>query len=129
MPSSHNVGSLFVNITGSSKGLKRALSAAKKEIGSFGGGMADMFGQGRVTSARQAYARSGQRLAALQSYAARGPSPVKGSRVGFAKEMKRVLQEQGAARKEMSAAVVARNLRLGFAAIGLGHKIEKGPRI
>ncbi len=120
MPASHSVGSLFVNISGSSKGLKRALSGAKKDLSGFQRSMGGLFGSNRMRQAQAAMSRAGQRRAALESYATRGPSPVKGSRQGFAKEMKRVLEEQGAARTEMNAATLARNLRIGFAAIGLG---------
>jgi len=119
MPGTHSVGSLFVNISGSTKGLKKALGNAKKQIGNFQGSAANIFGGGRVASARADMARAGQRRAALESYGARGPSPVKGSREQFAKEMKRVLEEQGRARTELTAATAARNMRMGLAVFGV----------
>lgn len=119
MPGTHSVGSLFVNISGSTKGLKKALGSAKKQIGDFQSSAANMFGGGRVASARADMARAGQRRAALEGYAARGPSPVKGSREQFAKEMQRVLEEQGAAKTELTAATAARNMRMGLAVLGV----------
>tara|TARA_E500000305_G_scaffold101911_1_gene95824 strand:- start:909 stop:1649 length:741 start_codon:yes stop_codon:yes gene_type:complete len=120
MPGTHSVGSLFVNISGSTKGLKKALGSAKKQIGQFsqtsGGGI---FGMSRVAQAQQAVARAGHRRAALETYASRGPSRLKGSRQQFSGEMKRVLNEQGAAKTELTAATAAKNMRVGLGVFGV----------
>lgn len=125
MPGSHSVGSLFVNIGGSTKGLKKALGSAKKEIGSFsrGGGM---FGGDRVGSAQAAMNRANERKRRLDKYSStiqenrsRGGIAGMEDAKEFAKEMQRVMREQGAAKSELSSAVMARNMRVGFGILGV----------
>lgn len=125
MPGSHSVGSLFVNIGGSTKGLKKALGSAKKEIGSFsrGGGM---FSGGRVGSAQAAMNRANERKRRLDKYSSTiQENRSKGGIAGmedaaeFTKEMQRVMREQGAAKSELSSAVMARNMRVGFGILGV----------
>ena len=125
MPGSHSVGSLFVNIGGSTKGLKKALGSAKKEIGTFSRG-AGMFGGGRVGSAQEAMNRANERKRRLDKYSSTiQENRAKGGIAGmedseeFTKEMQRVMREQGAAKSELSSAVMARNMRVGFAILGV----------
>lgn len=120
MPGSHNVGSLFVNISGSTKGLKRALKSASKQISSFRGGPgSDMFGTQRVKEAQSAYGRATIRKAALHQYQAMGGPGIKSSRKQFAKEMQRTIQEQGQAKTELDAATMARNMRVAMSVFGV----------
>lgn len=120
MPGSHNVGSLFVNISGSTKGLKRALKSASKQIGSFRGGAGlDMFGTKRLKDAQAAYARASTRQSSLQQYQAMGGPRIKSSRKQFAKEMQRTLEEQGRAKTELDAATMARNMRVAMSVFGV----------
>lgn len=120
MPGSHNVGSLFVNISGSTKGLKRALKSASKQISSFRGGAgSDVFGTGRLREAQAAYARASIRQSSLQQYQAMGGPRIKSSRKQFAKEMQRTLEEQGRAKTELDAATMARNMRVAMSVFGV----------
>ena len=118
MPGSHSVGSLFVNIGGSSKGLKKALGNAKKDLSSFASSIPGM-GGGAVAGARANLQRANARKAALDEYGRRGPGRVKSSRQQFGKEMARTVGEQGAAKTELSRAMAARNMMIGFGVLGV----------
>ena len=118
MPGSHSVGSLFVNIGGSSKGLKKALGNAKKDLSSFASSIPGM-GGGAVATARANLQRANARKAALDEYGRRGPGRIKGSRQQFGKEMARTVGEQGEAKAELTQATAARQMRFSLAVFGV----------
>ena len=106
-----NVGNLFVNISGTTKGLTKALSNAKSQISGFSS--KTIKEQQRVVKEAAANAADAARMAAV---GARGSMP---TRVQTRLQSAQASREYGAAKKELNQMEATKAMRFGLGVIGL----------
>tara|TARA_R110000868_G_scaffold411058_1_gene701556 strand:- start:2349 stop:3050 length:702 start_codon:yes stop_codon:yes gene_type:complete len=128
MAGSHSVGSLFVNIGGSTKGLSKALSSAKKKILDFSSSATSE--QRAIVKSSLSNVADAARMAAVGS-----KSPDMGTRVQTRRQSADALRSYRGEKAKLDKMNVARAMRIQFGILGVSvaavsmimkHGINKG---